>query len=91
MNSKRLLSALLCAIMLASTILTGCSESGTNADETTPTTAPDAAEETVAEGGDAAAEGSGEGEGHERIAEAKKRLAALNRKLALAEAVMGEE
>ena len=37
------------------------------------------------------AEGSGEGEGHERIAEAKKRLAALNRKLALAEAVMGEE
>lgn len=37
------------------------------------------------------AEGSGEGEEHERIAEAKKRLAALNKKLALAEAVMKEE
>ncbi len=62
MNSKRLLSALLCAIMLASAVLTGCSESGANADETTPA-APDASTETVAEGGDAAAEGSGEGEG----------------------------
>jgi len=37
------------------------------------------------------AEGSGEGEGHERIAAAKQRLAALNRKLEQAEAVMKEE
>ncbi len=56
MKSKRLLSMLLCAVLLASTVLTGCSESETNADETTPSAAPEA--ETVPEGGDAAAEGT---------------------------------
>ena len=55
MNHKRLLSALLCAIMLASAVLTSCSEGGANADETTPTTAPEA--ETTAEGGEAPVEG----------------------------------
>ena len=58
MKKKRLLSALLCAIMLASAILTGCSESGANADETTSVT-PDAAAEIAAEGGEASAEASG--------------------------------
>ena len=63
MKSKRLLSMLLCAIMLASAALTGCSESGANADETTPVTTPDAAAENVAEDGSASAEGSAGGDG----------------------------
>ena len=60
MKKKRLLSALLCAIMLASALLTGCSESSTNADETTTTATPDAGSEIVAEGGEASAEASGD-------------------------------
>ena len=58
MKSKKLLSVLLCAIMLASAVLTGCSESSTNADETTASAAPEA--ETAAEGAEASAEASGE-------------------------------
>lgn len=51
-NSKRLLAMLLCAVMTASTTLTGCSEGGTTTEETTAPTAETAAPEA----GDAAVE-----------------------------------
>ncbi len=61
-NSKRLLAMLLCVVMLASTALTGCSEGGSTAQETTApttteTTAPEAGDTTVTAEGTTTSDG----------------------------------
>lgn len=60
-NSKRLLAMLLCAVMLASASLTGCSESGTNADETVSASADSAETAASSETDTAASEGTSAG------------------------------